>query len=129
MKKNKLQGIIKNQVIDSLSEKYILVGNFIVNVQVTELIAGFCFENSSSESSMYIWWFVQPLYVPSNIIHLTFGGRIKMPSQSQIWNFENKHFEETIVILKKELQLAEKSITHLGSPERFYEHYKKKQQT
>jgi hypothetical protein len=125
MNKKKITDIL-NKILVGLEGNYKISNNCLIKSPIKDIIVGFCFENSSSENMMYIWWFAQPLFVPSDTMNLTFGNRINLGEGGQLWDFSQSKTENNIKILSREMQLIEiKEINTLETPLNFYHNYYK----
>lgn len=92
---------------------------------LNNMIVGFCFEKSGfHKDSLYVWSFVQPLYVPNEHIILTFGKRVRN-EQLQIKN--NKEFDKDVKELSKLMNKEiEVFLNEVSSPSKFYNYYQDK---
>jgi hypothetical protein len=123
MTKKKLESIIKKNILNLLVGNYILTDTYVIKSPIEDIVIGFCFERSSTDDGIYIWWFTQPLYIPDNTLHLTFGNRIRLPDKNELWNFGKNHIDNTVNILMEELLIHDKMINVLKVPSNFYEYY------
>jgi hypothetical protein len=66
-----------------------------------KILNGFYFEKV--RTNIYLWKFCQPLYVPSESIHFTFGNRLTNQNGNHIFDFSNPTTSEEILdIINKE---------------------------
>jgi hypothetical protein len=62
-------------------------------VPVGNTLRGLHFEGSSFDAdSFYIWWFFLPLFVPTDVVHFSFGNRIRLRSGADRWNRKDNDF-------------------------------------
>lgn len=90
-----------------------------------ELLVGFYFEKSGfNKDSLYIWSFVQPLYVPNENIILTFGKRLR----EKEWAIKNNPNLNSDLNLIRQLIEEEISsfITAVDTPIKFFKYYEDK---
>lgn len=57
-------------------------GRLLVCAPIGHILRGFCIEDSSDPSGVYLWAFVQPLYVPASTVVLNLAKRL---GSSRIW--------------------------------------------
>jgi hypothetical protein len=86
------------------------------------VLRGFFFEDSSfSQNTLYVWVFVQPLYVPSTNVHFTFGRRLTNKAAGasyESWEITDSNLEEQARLILREI-LAEglPYLAHLSTPD------------
>jgi len=125
MTKKDIGKFIKNEIL--IDDKYSLIqkGIFVLNFPIKDILSGFCFEQSFyNKSEIYFWWFVQPLYAPEKIIHLTFGKRL-LNNKSDSWNIINS--KANVAELKITMGQNLSWINFLSEPVNFFDHYIKKE--
>ena len=106
---------------------YIVQNRFFIKTPIDDVLYGYCFENSSKKNKNHIWSFVQPLYIRDNILHLTFGKRLKFKN-SEAWNIDEIVDDKySMDYLLNEMKKEEKEIARLSGPLEFYEFYKKEE--
>ncbi len=127
MNTKEIQKNLIKPVINYLNGDFRTVkGNFLIKYPIEDIITGFCFERSSTKNNFYLWFFAQPLYLPSNYFYLSFGDRIKNKNKTESWslvdtpNFSKNTIEELISELQSNLTFVEE----MRSPNFFYSHYK-----
>jgi hypothetical protein len=124
MKNSELKKLIDKYIDPEVKERFTLRKNVLYQIQESDFIKGFCFEQSTfDKEGFYLWCFIQPLYVPTEDLVLTYGKRlssnkiefwvIKKENESQIKNT----FKEINSILKNEGILY---LEELGTLEKFY---------
>lgn len=97
---------------------------------VKDTLVGFCFEKSGfNKDCVYISAFVQPLYVESDCIVLTFGKRLKSKKNGELWHLKNnpeidKAISELKPLMQKEI---ENFFPKVETPNDFYQYYKSKE--
>lgn len=123
MTKKKLESIAKKYIIPSLGN-YKLHGEFIIKLPIKDIVTGFCLERSSVLDCGYAWWFSQPLYVPYDLLHLTFGGRIEFGDGGQLWNFTKEQIEQTMNLLTFKMKGLQKKLALVEEPIDFYNYFK-----
>jgi hypothetical protein len=76
MKTTKIQKIIKSHLLSSF-KSFACTGRMMFLEPRGSVLCGIYFEDSSfNQTTLYVWVFVQPLYVPSEHVHFTFGHRL-----------------------------------------------------
>lgn len=117
---------IKDKYFDKLIfENFKLKGNILYKFPLNDLVVGFCFEKSASvKGGIYVWSFVQPLYLPNDSIILTFGRRL----ENKLWELKDaNNFEVTmnklLLSIKNEI---ENFVVKVDSAEKFYNYYSNK---
>ena len=133
MNNSELKKLILQYVDPKLLENSKLHKNILYQSPVSDFLKGFCFEQSGfDKESFYLWCFIQPLYLPSENIVLTFGKRI-LPQKTEKWIIEKDNESEIINIFNdinnkiKNEGLA--YIDELDSHEKFYMFCKKNKKT
>jgi hypothetical protein len=123
MTSKEIEKFIKKNLIGQVGNDLKQKGAYILRYPVKDIVGGFCFERSASDkSSIYIWWFVQPLFIPGSMIYLTFGNRLEKSYRNQSWdNLDSAETTEKIKeIIKKNMPLIES----LLEPVSFYNYYR-----
>ncbi|MBI1923914.1 hypothetical protein HYR99_06650 [Candidatus Poribacteria bacterium] len=135
---------MKSRQFEVLSHKYLLPhlsgygskGPLLFVQPLKYLLRGFCFESSGFDpSAFYVWAFVQPLYVPSAVISLTFGKRLGGGAGHR-WKItgdtENDVMNEVLASIKTEaipivegmfespVKLANKAVAFTHAPQDAY---------
>jgi hypothetical protein len=123
MTQKKLENILRNYIISSLKGNFAIMDGYIIKLPIQDIVVGYYFEKSSSANCIYIWWFTQPLYIPDDMLHLTFGNRIRTKNGSEMWDFSNTLIDGTIKILLPELETHKNLIDKLEMPRNFYDYY------
>ena len=122
MTNREIESFIKKNIIGYVGPNIIQKGSYILLHPFDDLLGGFCFERSASDkNSIYIWWFVQPLFIPGSIIHLTFGNRLENLHRNQSW--ENLDLMENIEKIREIIQKTIPLIKTLTDSPSFYDHY------
>ncbi len=127
MTKNKLESIARRYIQPSLGN-YKLQDGFIIKLPIEDIIIGFCLERSSISDCGYVWWFSQPLYVPSDMLHLTFGGRIGFNDGDQLWNFTTEQINQTMDLLISKMKGGQERVSLVEKPSDFYNYYRSEQE-
>ena len=109
--------------INQTFEDYRLKNRLIVKVPIGHILCGILFEPSAfSKEPFYINVFVQPLYVPSEHLVLTFG--IRVPGQ---WEYVPSQIDTVASLVSKGLEAhALPFFLSLATPELFYENAREK---
>jgi len=125
MTNKEIEKFIKKNLLGHLGLGFTQKGNYILISPVDDVLGGFCFEPSLIDrNSIYIWWLVQPLFIPENMIHLTFGGRIENSNYNQLWSDLNSL--KTIETIKDAINNKKPLIESLSELALFYEYFNKK---
>jgi hypothetical protein len=89
-----LRKIVDQHFFSLISDEFKLKGNILYQIPLSDFAIGFCFEKSKNEKdSVYVWSFIQPLYVPNDSIILSFGKRLG----NKLWTLKGNK------VLKSEL--------------------------
>jgi hypothetical protein len=73
--------IVKRKILEVVPHLHSR-GSILAATPRGRVLRGFCIEKSSDEERVYVWCFVQPLYVPATTTVLSLGKRIGGPSRS-----------------------------------------------
>lgn len=102
-----------------ISESFSLKGNILYHIPLIDFILGFCFETSKNEKdSLYVWSFIQPLYVPTDSISLSFGKRL----ENKLWKLKGNEVLKSEVDELTTLMRAEMDnfFSKVNSIDKFY---------
>lgn len=122
MTRKQFETIAKRYLLPALGG-YKWHNGFLIKQPVQDIAVGFCLERSGSDKGGgYVWWFAQPLYMPNDLLHLTYGGRIAMDDGGQLWNFTAGQVDRSVAALLPKLQAKKRSA--LEDPQKFYDYYK-----
>jgi hypothetical protein len=129
MNNSELKKLISKYVDPKLLKDLTLHKNILYQSPVSDFLKGFCFEQSEyDKESFYLWYFIQPLYIPSEDIVLTFGKRIT-PKKAERWILEKDNESKMKNIFNEINDKIQNEglvyINELGSHEKFYEFCKK----
>ncbi|WP_286920167.1 hypothetical protein [Flavobacterium sp. UBA4197] len=128
MKHSEIKTIYNLYLKDKMPTDYILKGDILYKKPIDSLLVGFCFERSGLNSNgFYLNAFVQPLYVPSEDISLTFGYRVTN-TVSDFWEI-NPESENRLLFSSLEMEMNRSIDTFLSifnSPTSFYKYYEDK---
>jgi hypothetical protein len=133
MNYQELKKLISKYIDPKLQENLVLHKNILYQIPVSDFLKGFCFEQSGyNKEGFYLWCFVQPLYIPSEDIVLTFGKRIAT-KKVEWWDIE-KNNESKITSTFNDINNKIKNkglvyIEELSRHEKFYEFCKKYKKT
>jgi hypothetical protein len=115
---------INDKYFDNIiSENFNLKGNILYHIPLVDFIVGFCFETSKNEKdSLYVWSFVQPLYVPNDSLSLSFGKRLK----NKLWKLKGIEVLESEVKELTSLMMTEIDdfFIKINSIHKFYNYFK-----
>lgn len=125
MTNTEIKKLVNTSFKTFVENKFTLHKDILYREPLNNMLVGFCFEKSSfHKDSLYVWSFVQPIYVPNENINLTFGKRIRN-EQWQIKN--NPKFDKDI---KKLSNLMSNEVTtflnEIDTPLKFYNYYQDK---
>ncbi|PCI30224.1 hypothetical protein COB55_00385 [Candidatus Wolfebacteria bacterium] len=103
MKIKDIQSIV-NRIIEELVPNFTQKGLLIVSPISDGILRGFSFEGSSfNKESFYVDVFVQPLYVPGEVIDFNLGRRILGENSSDRWELNEKNvFEKLFFAIKSQ---------------------------
>jgi len=124
MSSRSIESFIKTHLVEYLPN-FKQRKNYMIKSPLGSIAEGLCLEKSYSKpNEVYLWLFVQPLYVPETLLHLTFGNRLVDRNKSQVWNLmklsESEHaFNEMKLAIDLNIDLFDK----LSNPVNFYSYY------
>jgi hypothetical protein len=123
MNDSELKRFLLKYIKPTLTEDFVFSNNILHKKTETGFLKGFCFEKSgNNKEGFYLWCFVQPLYVPSEDLILTFGERIKN-KKDEFWQIDKGNenaIKEIFADLNKKIK--GEGISYLeetGKPEKF----------
>jgi hypothetical protein len=124
MKKREIEKIIKKHILPHI-EGFEVQGDLLYVTPMNDLISGYCFENTGWDH-IYLWQFVQPLYIPEDGIFFSYGDRLR----SKLTNYEAYELDQPnvksscdqIVELITENQ---NYIKQFRTAQDFYRHFRK----
>ena len=125
MKSSEIKKIIK-EIIPQLNNSHwdIYKEALIIQPQ-NEILRGVYFSRSGlSKSQFELRYFAQPLYVPDDLIALSFGGNIKTPNNRQWWEYDSsKEISTQIAELINKFDLD--FFSRIRNAEDFYQYFKR----
>lgn len=90
MTNNELKRFLFHYLEPKIKDDFIFHKNILYQKSESGFLKGFCFEKSSyRKDGFYLWCFVQPLYVPSEDIVLTYGKRIQK-HKDEWWKIDER---------------------------------------
>jgi hypothetical protein len=133
MTNSELRKLISKYIDPNVKKDLILHGNLLYQIPVSDFLKGFCFEQSGyDKEGFYLWCFIQPLYIPSENLVLTYGKRLSI-NKVEWWGIDKDDeiktkdtFENINSILKAE---GLPYIEELGNRENFYTFCKEHKKT
>ena len=95
MTSNEIKKIIEKNFESIIPENFRIKNNIFYYVPIIDFVKGFCFEKSKNEeNSLYVWSFVQPLFVPNDTISLSFGKRLG----NRLWTLKGNDVIQSDII-------------------------------
>jgi hypothetical protein len=128
MNDSEIKKIVKNSFRQILDQRFNLYKNILYKHPLNNILLGFCFEKSASnKEGVYVWVFVQPLYVNADYIVLSFGKRLK-GKNGEFWKLKDTlNFEEMISELETSMQNEiDTFLKEVNTPLKFYNYYTEK---
>ena len=105
---------MKRQVVEKLGREnllsdlpgFVITRGIIHKTPIAGLLRGFWFDSSAFDKhAAYVYVFVQPLYVPSEGLSLTFSRRLEFPlgllRSSERWDLPPEKWEEVVPALRR----------------------------
>ena len=89
---------------------------------IDEILSGFYVEEI--KDYMYLWSFQQPLFIPQNHIHFTFGKRLRGRDGNAIFHLDSKNILRTIDEVCLAIDQHIKDVNELRETVRFYNYYR-----
>lgn len=114
-----IQNFVKAHLLPHFPS-FSIAGKVMFEEPIGDVLRGGYFEDSEAfPTSVYVWVFVQPLYIPRDYFFFTLGKRLTYKpgffARSEVWNL---HLAETGPFLKKAIELQGlPHIAKLRSPE------------
>jgi len=111
-----------------INDDFIFSNNLLYKSPLEDILAGFCFEKSGlNKDGVYVWCFVQPLYLKSEHIILSYGKRLK-GTRGELWLLKNntnleETIEELIPLMKDAIDVF---LNNVDTPSKFYNYYQDK---
>jgi len=126
MKSTEVKKLIKSIVPYLVNPHWDIYKDALVIQPTNDLLRGVYFNRSGMNSSQFeLCWFIQPLYVPSDFINLSFGEIITTPNNLQWWEY---HDDRNADLSKSISHLINKIdanvLSKIDDAETFYEFYK-----
>jgi hypothetical protein len=128
MKNLEIEKIVKLSFKDILDRGFNQNKNIIYQAPLEDILFGFCFEKSAkNENGLYVWSFVQPLYVKADSIVLTFGNRLKR-MDDELWLLKNNPESHNLLSELNDLMLQSLNtfLSQVNTAEKFYNFYNDK---
>ncbi len=117
--------VLKDTNIKSV---FVLRRNFLYKKSIEDgLLKGFCFEGSqNNQDGFYLWCFIQPLFVLSDSITLTFGHRIKFDKSKDWWGINTEGSKVKFFIDKLNNSIKQENedfLKKISSANDFYKYF------
>ncbi|WP_410220749.1 hypothetical protein [Pedobacter sp.] len=111
-----------NTNFKNIGDNFKLKESIFYKIPALDFLIGFCFEKSKNENdSLYVWSFIQPLYVPNDSISLSFGRRLN----DKLWKLKgiNSSKEELAELHALMVNENDNFFEQVDSVKKFYDHF------
>lgn len=132
MKVSEINKLIRKHLERSLSD-YSVHRDLIFKIESDFFIKGYDFESRGNEDmDLSVWCFVQPLFVKSDCLYYTFGGRLTYKRKINLlqskemdwWDARKENLDDSFQsILQSILKDGEKYLNSIASVEDFYKKF------
>lgn len=103
MKRSVIQRLTREYLLPHLP-RFVAKGDMVYRIPVDDLLVSLLFESSSNDAASFaVRAFVQPLYVPSRHVQMTFGRRIRTHDRGEWWSYSSATEGDCFRLLQQEI--------------------------